>query len=193
MTLTVPAETPLYLTCDTSSKKSCMVSDSPTWRGKSCCTITLVNILSNLCFADPVNSLGFGPPLHTLQQILHHVTSCHGVRFLRCEQFQEVRWILVSTHCVLQVPDHHIQFSMTLQKVGLDDLRTSVVYDQNFLAVDMSPNLVLSSNVTTVVPSGAARGGPFHYPPPHLKHPRLRNIHLRVKRKKEPPLRDVIQ
>jgi hypothetical protein len=40
---------------------------------------------------------------------------------------------------------------MTLQKVGLDDLSTSVGNDQNFLAVDMSPNLALNSNVTTVV------------------------------------------
>jgi hypothetical protein len=30
----------------------------------------------------------------------------------------------------------------------------------------------------------AVRTVPFHYPPPHLKRPRLRNIQLRVKRKK---------
>ena len=58
---------------------------------------------------------------------------------------------MVGTHCVMEAPDHDIQFSMTLQKVGLDDLSTSVGHDQNFLAVDMSPNLALSSNVTTVV------------------------------------------
>ena len=67
------------------------------------------------------------------------------------EQLQEVRWILVGTHCVLQAPDHHIEFSMTLHKVGLDNLSTSVGHAQNFLAVDMSANLAPSSNVTTVV------------------------------------------
>ncbi len=34
----------------------------------------------------------------------------------------------------VQVPDHHIEFSMTLQKVGLDNLSTSVGHDQNFLS-----------------------------------------------------------
>jgi hypothetical protein len=36
-------------------------------------------------------------------------------------------------------PDLHIQFSMTLQKVGGHDLSVSVRHVHNFLAVDMSP------------------------------------------------------
>ena len=40
---------------------------------------------------------------------------------------------------LVETPDLHIQFSMTLQKVGVDDLSVSVRHVHNFLVVDMSP------------------------------------------------------
>ncbi len=73
------------------------------------------------------------------------------MRFLSCQQLQEVRWILLSTHCFLETPDHHIQLRMTLLKVVLYDLSASVRHVHNFVAVGMSPNLALCSKDTTVV------------------------------------------
>ncbi len=89
--------------------------------------------------------------LNTGHQTLHQVSSCHGVRLLCRQQLQEVWLILVGTHCLLETPDHHIQVRMTLLKVGLHDLSVSVRHVHNFLAVGMSPNLVLCIKNTTVV------------------------------------------
>ena len=59
--------------------------------------------------------------------------------------------ILVVIHSVLETPDFHIQFRMTLEKVVLYDLSDSVRYVHNCLVVHMFPDLALCSNVTTVV------------------------------------------
>ena len=64
---------------------------------------------------------------------------------------EEVWWILVGTHSGLEDPDLHFQFRMTLEELVLHDLSVCVRHVHNFLAIDMSPDLAVCSNVTTFV------------------------------------------